>query len=93
MIVQPVGQKIHIFSFADVETAAPEAMSKTVLGYVSSTEGDIEIASKTKTPNIYVDTANDYAGVARAVNDLISDIKSVTGIESNITADAANADM
>lgn len=73
--------------------AAAETVSNTVSGYVSCTEGDIEIASQEKTPNIYVDAENDYAGVTRVAGDLQSDIAAVTGVTANIVNDAADADI
>ncbi len=79
-------------AYADMDAYAAEAVSNTVSGYVSSTEGDIEIASQDKTPNIYVD-ANDYAGVVRVAGDLQSDIEAVTGVKANIVNDAADADI
>lgn len=68
-------------------------LSNTVSGYVSALTGDIEIASKTKTPNIYVDAENDYEGVVRVADDLKSDILSVTGITANMVDNASNADI
>ncbi len=80
-------------AFADVDAYA-ETVSNTVSGYVSSTaaEGVIEIASQSKTPNIYVDT-DDYPGVVRVAGDLQSDIEAVTGVRANIVNDAADADI
>lgn len=54
-----------------------------VSGYVSFTDG-LELVSGTKTPTIYVDSA-DYEGVVRAVDDLKDDIKTVTGVEPTVT--------
>ncbi len=77
-------------AYADADNS--ETVNNAVSGYISVSEGDIEIASQTKTPNIYVDT-DDYAGVIRAVGDLQSDIKSVTDVTANITDNAENADI
>ena len=77
---------------AGTDAYAAETVSDTVSGYVSCIEGDIEIASQTKTPNIYVD-ADDYPGVVRAAGDLQSDIEAVTGVEANMVSDAADADI
>lgn len=73
--------------------AAAETVSNTVSGYVSCTDGDIEIASREKIPNIYVDAENDYAGVTRVAGDLQSDIAAVTGVTANIVNDATDADI
>ncbi|MBR0027557.1 MAG: hypothetical protein IJP58_02805, partial [Clostridia bacterium] len=68
---------LSLFSaFANVNAAASETVSTTVSGYVSAVGGDIEIASKTKTPKIYVDSS-DYEGVVLAANDLKADIEAV----------------
>ena len=88
VIIAVVMTILYIPVFADAET-----VSNTVWGYVSSTDGDIEIASKTKVPNIYIDEQNDYPGVARAAGDLLSDIEAVTGVTANIVNDAENADI
>lgn len=69
-----------------------ETVNNAVSGYVSVSEGDILVASKTKTPSIYVD-ADDYAGVIRAVGDLQSDIKAVTDVTANITDNVGSADI
>lgn len=86
VIIAVVMTILYIPVFADAQT-----VSNTVWGYVSSTDGDIEIASKTKVPNIYIDEQNDYPGVARAAGDLLSDIEAVTGVTANIVNDAENA--
>lgn len=87
-IIAVVMTILYIPVFTDAQT-----VSNTVWGYVSSTDGDIEIASKTKVPNIYIDEQNDYPGVARAAGDLLSDIEAVTGVTANIVNDAENADI
>lgn len=66
--------------FAEIVT------SNSVSGYVSCDTGDIELASKDVTPNIYVDK-NDYEGVIRATGDLQSDINAVTKVIPKITND------
>lgn len=86
---------ISIFSvpvFA-AEGEGQTELSQTVSGYVSASSGDIEIASKTKTPNIYVDAVNDYEGVVRVAGDLQSDIESVTGVTANVVDDPSKADI
>ncbi|MBQ6529782.1 MAG: glycosyl hydrolase 115 family protein, partial [Clostridia bacterium] len=70
-------------AFANIHAAASETVSPTVSGYVSAVGGDIEIASKTKTPKIYVDSS-DYEGVVLAANDLSADIEAVTGAKPEI---------
>ena len=81
---------ISLFSaFADINVAA-ETVSTTVSGYVSATNGDIEIATQSKAPKIYVDES-DYEGVIHAAGDLQSDIKAVTGVDATVVSDAADA--
>lgn len=69
------------------------AVSPMVSGYISCTDGDIELVSPNKTPKIYVDEINDYPGVVRAANDLKDDITAVTGVVPELTSDANSADI
>ncbi len=64
--------------------AGEPVVSSSVYGYISCESGDIEIASKNKTPKVYVDD-EDWAGVVRAVGDLQSDIRAVTDVTPDIT--------
>ncbi|MGM9937055.1 MAG: glycosyl hydrolase 115 family protein, partial [Candidatus Ornithomonoglobus sp.] len=84
---------LFTFASAEVDASNPGTVSTAVSGYVSSTAGDIELASKVKTPDIYVDAENDYAGVIRAAGDLKSDIKAVTDVTANITDNADSAEL
>lgn len=70
-----------------------KAANTTVSGYVSDIEGDILIASQTKTSSIYIDNENDYTGVIRAAVDLQMDIEAVTGGTAKITDTVQTADI
>lgn len=83
---------ISLFPASATLNAAAETVPTTVSGYVSATGGDIEIASQSKSPKIYVDTS-DYEGVVLAANDLISDIKTITGAAATVIDNATDADV
>lgn len=64
-------------------SAAEQAKNNSVSGYVSLTDG-LKLAGADKAPKIYVDNT-DYEGVIRAVDDLKSDIESVTDVTPDVT--------
>lgn len=64
--------------------AEDEPLPAAVSGYVSTTPGGFTLASKNKSPVIYVDL-NEAASVERAAGDLKTDITKVTGIEPTLT--------
>ena len=75
-----------------IDNTYSETVNNTVSGYVSNISGDIEVVSQSKTPSIYVDE-NDYVGVLHAVDNLKSDIKTVTDVEVTGASDFQSADI